>query len=67
MNMRMAVPHSTDVGQMQHNMNQQGALLQSYKSAKDKEKQELQLEVLGGIQLWRRTQASQQAYPYGQI
>ena len=42
MNMRMAVPHSTDVGQMQHNMNQQGALLQSYKSAKDKEKQELQ-------------------------
>ena len=41
MNMRMAVPHSTDVGQMQHNMNQQGALLQSYKSAKDKEKQDM--------------------------
>lgn len=32
MNMRMVVPQSTEVGHLQHNMNQQSALQQDYKA-----------------------------------
>lgn len=41
MNIRMAVPHATDVGQLQHNMNHHGAAVQDFKALKDREQQEV--------------------------
>ena len=36
MNMRMAVPHANDVGEIQHNLNQQAALQQDFKAEQHK-------------------------------
>lgn len=41
MSLQMVVPHSTEVGQMQHNMNQAGALQQSFETLKEKQDAEL--------------------------
>lgn len=40
MNIRMAVPQATDVGQVQHNINQHGALVHDNQALKDQEQQE---------------------------
>ncbi|ORU00374.1 hypothetical protein D081_0897 [Anaerovibrio sp. JC8] len=46
MNIRMTVPQSADVGQIQHNMNQHGAVVHDYQAVKDKQEQEhLQQQV----------------------
>lgn len=41
MSLQMVVPHSTEVGQIQHNMNQAGALQQSFETLKEKQDAEL--------------------------
>ncbi|MBE6106127.1 hypothetical protein [Anaerovibrio lipolyticus] len=46
MNIRMTVPQSADVGQIQHNMNQHGAVVHDYQAVKDQQEQEhLQQQV----------------------
>lgn len=42
MNMRMAVPQSTEVGHLQHNLNHQSALQQDYKAMMQKQLSERQ-------------------------
>lgn len=41
MSLQMVVPHSTEVGQIQHNMNQAGALQQSFETLQEKRDAEL--------------------------
>lgn len=41
MNIRMTVPHTMDVGQLQHNMNHHGAAVQDFRALKNKEQQEI--------------------------
>ena len=41
MSLQMVVPHSTEVGQVQHNMNQAGAVQQTFETLKEKEDAEL--------------------------
>ncbi|MBO6179680.1 MAG: hypothetical protein J6O04_10930 [Selenomonadaceae bacterium] len=41
MSLQMVVPHSTEVGQIQHNMNQAGALQQSFETLEQKRDAEL--------------------------
>ena len=36
MSLRMMVPHANDVGELQHNMNQQSAVQQDYKALQQK-------------------------------
>ncbi|MCR5176738.1 MAG: hypothetical protein K6C05_07775 [Anaerovibrio sp.] len=40
MNIRMTVPQSTDVGQVQHNINQHGAVVHDNQALKDRQQQE---------------------------
>ena len=40
MNIRMVVPQATDVGQVQHNINQYGAVVHDNQALKDREDQE---------------------------
>ncbi len=40
MNIRMTVPQSADVGQVQHNINQHGAVVHDNQALKDREDQE---------------------------
>ena len=37
MNIRMTVPQANDVGQIQHNLNQQGAMQQDFLALKEKQ------------------------------
>lgn len=46
LNIRMVVPHTNDVGEMQNNMNQHGAMLQNYRTNKDREQQEVRLKQI---------------------
>jgi len=41
MSLQMVVPHSTEVGQIQHNLNQAGALQQSFETLQQKRDAEL--------------------------
>ena len=48
MNIRMTVPQATDVGQVQHNINQHGAVVHDNQAMKDQEQQErIQKQVRG--------------------
>lgn len=46
LNIRMVVPHTNDVGEMQNNMNQHGAMLHNYRTNKDREQQEIRLKQI---------------------
>lgn len=47
MNIRMAVPHTNDVAEIQNNLNQYGNIVHNYRTNKDKEQQQIrQKQVL---------------------
>lgn len=46
LNIRMTVPHTNDVGELQNNLNQHGAMVQNYRMNKDRDEQALRLKQI---------------------